>query len=51
MRRRELITLIGGAVTWPLVARAQQHKVPVVGFLHFGSPRSFEYQVTAFTKG
>src|SRR5262245_2988808 len=53
MRRREFITLFGGAaVSWPLAAHAQQPaKVPVVGFLGPGSAQSDAYRVTAFRQG
>jgi len=51
MRRRELITLIGGSAAWPLVARAQLPALPVIGFLSFRSPNESATSVAAFREG
>jgi ABC-type uncharacterized transport system substrate-binding protein len=51
MRRRELIILVGGAVSWPIAARAQQSAMPVVGFLNGSSPAGYARMVAAFREG
>jgi putative ABC transport system substrate-binding protein len=51
VRRREFITLLGGAAAWPIAASAQQPATPVVGLVNARSPEASERQVAAFRKG
>jgi putative ABC transport system substrate-binding protein len=52
MRRRTLLTSISGAaLAWPISGLAQQQAVPVIGYLHSGSPGPLAFEVAAFRQG
>jgi putative ABC transport system substrate-binding protein len=51
LRRRDFITLLGGAVAWPLAVHAQQKPMPVIGFLDRASPDPSGERVRAFRRG
>jgi putative ABC transport system substrate-binding protein len=51
VRRREFVTLLGGAAAWPLVASAQQPTMPVIGFLYSGTQEPVTHRLRAFRQG
>ena len=51
MKRREFITLLGGAAAWPLTAHAQQAKMPVIGWISSRAASESDYLVAAFRQG
>ena len=51
MKRREFITLLGGAAARPVVARAQQPTMPVIGFFYLTSPELAQENLASFRRG
>jgi hypothetical protein len=51
MKRREFIAGLGGAAAWPLTARGQQPKMPVVALISSGSADAFSLYAVAFLRG
>jgi putative tryptophan/tyrosine transport system substrate-binding protein len=51
MRRGKFIALLGGAATWPIVARAQQPRMPVIGCLNSAAAAPIVHLLAAFRQG
>ena len=51
IKRRTLMAALGGTAAWPVVVRAQQPKMPVIGYLSGGSPGFYVRYVAAFRQG
>src|SRR5262245_15553411 len=51
MKRRQFVTLLGGAAAWPLTARAQRPSIPVIGFIDPPTAADTVYRVSAFRDG
>src|SRR5262249_44953322 len=51
IRLREFITVLDGAAAWPMVARAQQPSMPVIGYLYSGAAEAGAPMLAAFRKG
>src|SRR5262245_635470 len=57
MRRRQFVSAIGGAVAcslsalWPFATHAQKQSLPIIGFVNFASPATYDRQLAAFLRG